>query len=164
MVEVPGIKGVTVYSAHQPVCTTDYRGICIIPDMLPYQDNSVSVNMTDFSFGTALKTNSRHAVPAWRHGVIARFNPEHTNGITLKAILPDGEVIPSGALAVNSRTNMKSYVAKKGKLFLADVKADDRIMLSWGKGKCRIHLVPESLKNLDRQVLPDIGEMICEPF
>jgi outer membrane usher protein len=156
--EVPGYGGIGIGLGSNVLTRTDRSGVALIPQLTPYQNNSVRVNPTELPISAEIGSIEQTAVPAWRSAVKVTFPVRSGRGALLKIVLDDGEVVPAGAIVQIEGDKEEFYVARRGEAFVTGLQATNRVLLKWKDRQCRmdVTLPPETPDEY-----PRVGPLPC---
>lgn len=159
LVEVPGYADVGVGLGSNVVSRTDADGIALVPQLAPYQRNSVRLNPQDLPVSAEIDSIEQVVVPAWRTVVKATFPVRGGRGALLRIVLDDGDVVPAGAVVQVEGDKQEFYVARRGEAFVTGMQPNNRILLKWKEQQCifDVALPPESPDEI-----PRIGPLQCK--
>ncbi len=145
--------GSTVYSR------TDASGTALVPNLWPYQNNSVRLDPKDLPISAELDSIEQIAVPPWRGGVLVKFPVRGGRGALLRIVLDDGEAAPAGATVHIEGDKEQFYVARRGEAFVTGLKDQDRLQLDWQGQRCSfdVKLPPPSPDEV-----PRLGPFACK--
>lgn len=73
LVRVPDVAGVRAYVSHQEMGRTDRRGDLLLPNLLPYYGNQISIADTDVPIDRTLTRRQLLLATPYRGGAIAEF-------------------------------------------------------------------------------------------
>jgi outer membrane usher protein len=73
LVRVPDVPGVRAYVSHQEMGRTDQRGDLLLPNLLAYYGNRISIADTDVPVDRTLASRDVILAPPYRGGAIAEF-------------------------------------------------------------------------------------------
>jgi outer membrane usher protein len=73
LVQVPGVEGVRTLASNQEVGRTGRGGSLLVPDLLPYYGNLLSITDSDVSLDYEIGKVQMTIAPPYRGGAIARF-------------------------------------------------------------------------------------------
>jgi len=154
--EVPGYRNVRVYVNGQFAGVTDARGYLLLPDLLPYQENVVSLEGKDLPVSANFESLSETVVPYFNSPAIVRFKVRGNGGILVHMKTADGAYLPAGATL--SANGVSWPVADLGEAYLEGVKPGPLVLsASAGTIHCRATLVVPA--NVSR--IPDVGTIPC---
>jgi outer membrane usher protein len=106
LIKVPGVKDVTGYNSNQSVGKTDANGNLLVPDLLSYYGNDLSINDHDIPMDYSVEsTNSIVATP-YRGGGVVTF-PVHR----LQAFTGRLEIENAGKIEKKSDSEEKQTIA-----------------------------------------------------
>jgi outer membrane usher protein len=167
IIHAPGAAGARVEG--YPGIRLDSRGNAIVPSLLPYQINRVSIDPRGMSHDVELASTSETIVP--RAGAISRIDYRSTvaTSVLIQATQPDGSPLPFGASVFDASGQAVGVVGQGSKIFARGELAGARLSVRWGDGDtagCTIEL-PTSLdgrtEGLHRSVVgrctPDASAM-----
>lgn len=159
LVQVPGVKGVTVYSENQPVAVTNASGNALIPRLQPYQENHLRIGVKNLPLGAQIGSLNLDAVPRYRSGVIERFPVTLTRGATFTVHLVTGRDLPAGA-QVHIAGNSKTFpVGLNGEVYMTGLSAHNIVEATWNHQSCRFTV---DLPAKTQDPIPDLGVFQCK--
>lgn len=125
LLQVPDVKGVRGYLNHQPVGATDSDGDLLIPFLLPYYGNRISIADEDIPLTRSIDRTERIVAPPYRGGALARFAARPVQGVTgFIQMLRDGTAITPayGQLIVDLGDKvMESPLGERGQFYLESI-------------------------------------------
>lgn len=123
IVKVPGVAGVRAYASHQEVGRTNRHGYLLVPNLLPYYGNILSIADQDIPFDYAIDQTQRVVAPPYRGGALVSFGRRlqaATGTIVLDTAA--GLVVPAfGDIAVTpgqGAMDVTSPIGPRGEFFL----------------------------------------------
>jgi outer membrane usher protein len=162
VVEVSAVPGVRVNLEHQEIGRTDRRGRLLVPDLLPYQANRLSITPSDIPLDYDLGELERVVAPTRRGAAHVRFHIEKVRSLTgtLTVELTGGSVTPAyGELAVAGVKGGVSPISADGRFYLEKVPSGlHRASIVHRGGICELSLdVPDR-----PELLLDLGSLRCD--
>jgi outer membrane usher protein len=155
VINIPDQPNVDVYVNNQLIGHTNSSGVVITPWLVPYDRNTITLDDRSLSMDTIFDSNDKVVVPMWRSGLFVQFKPEQSTGATLVLQLPDGSLVPAGAIAKNA--NDEAEVAFHGEVFLPSLAAPAHVHVEWPGHAC------EAVVNqLPQGILPKVGPIVCK--
>jgi outer membrane usher protein len=141
LVKVPGAAGVGV--SNQPGVSTDFRGYALVPNLMPYRKNDITLQTTTLREDVDLKQTIRTVVPTRGAVVRADYRAQVGQRVLMTLTRRDGSVVPFGATVVNEqdRDAGSSIVGDGGQVYLAGLQNKGALLVQWGKGadqQCRV--------------------------
>lgn len=97
LVRVPGVRGVRAFVSHQPVGRTGRNGDLLVPNLLSYYGNKVSIADVDIPVDRTIGRTELLLAPGFRGGALAVFDAprEHRIAGKLRLALPAGQRAPA---------------------------------------------------------------------
>lgn len=158
VVEVPGLANVTIYSQNQPVAVTDSKGYALVPSLLPYQNNPLSLSAEDLPLSTQIGSLQVDAVPRYRSAALVKFPVGNSRGATLTINLEDGKPLPAGATVHIVGKKQEFPVGLDGELYIIGLETHNELEVSWNEQHCEITVDMPPTKN----PLPNLGAYTCK--
>ncbi|MFC3650400.1 fimbria/pilus outer membrane usher protein [Dyella humi] len=152
LVHAPNATGATVSNGQG--AAVDSRGYAVVPNLMPYQLNTVTLDPKGTDASVELKTTTANVAP--RAGSVVRLNYETTSGraLMIETTLPDGRPVPFGADVLDAQGNNVGVAGQGSRLFIRDMQSSGTLTVKWGEGatdSCRINVqLPPATKG--RQV------------
>jgi outer membrane usher protein len=156
LVKVPGIKNVRVYQENTLIGRTDEEGNLLIPNLIPYQKNQISIDPQDIPLDADISELEKNVFPYYRSGSIITFPIEKGESIIFHLKIGTSYV-PTGALLM-FKNHSDLLVGDQGTVYFDKVQnglvEGDAY---WKNQRCHFKLnVPGLYGNI-----PDLGEVIC---
>jgi outer membrane usher protein len=77
LANVPGVKGATVNLYNNPIGKTNSQGQLLVPNLLPYYGNQVSIDPSTIPIDYDIKSTTFDIAPPYRGGAIVTFPIQH---------------------------------------------------------------------------------------
>jgi outer membrane usher protein len=164
LLRVPGLPGVRAYLNRQEVGRTNGRGELVIPNLLPYYGNRLTIEDKDIPPAYDIGANERVVAPPFGGAVQALFPVKRLQSLsgTLVVEFAGQRIVPAyGQLTVTvDGKPVVSPLGKQGEFYLEDVPPGRYpAEVEYQNGVCRFELsVPAS----DDPIL-DLGTVVCSP-
>lgn len=157
VVSVGDLADVPVYRSHQLAATTNRHGLALVPSLLPYQKNLITIDPVELPFDVDIQGVSQEVVPYARSGTSVVFPVKRSRNALLTLQNSDGTPVPEGARVQHGASPREFFVARHGEVYLQDLAATNEILVRWQGGSCRLslRLAP------DRGIEPRLGPLIC---
>ena len=97
VVDADGTAGVSVYRENQLVGTTDSRGRLLVPDLLPFSVNRLSIDADALPMAAELTATDEQIAPPANAGVPVHFTVDNRRAIRLEMFQSSGVAVPAGA-------------------------------------------------------------------
>ncbi len=155
VVNVGGLPDIPVYVENQLVARTDEKGRALVPNLLPYAANRITIDPVALPLDTTIDSRSLTVAPAFSSGVILHFPVERVRGGTFRLITEDGTPVPAGAtVTLNGGT---FPVVLDGMVYVTGFDHGMGALAKWPDGQCSFRLEPPPRDD----PLPDMGKIIC---
>jgi outer membrane usher protein len=157
VVRVGDLEGVPVSRSGQVIATTDRNGLALVPGLLPYQSNVLTIDPDQLPFDINIGGVKNVVVPYARSGVTLDFPVRRSRNVLAILQQPNGAPIPPGTRVTVTPGNLEFIVAKRGEVYLMDLQESNRINVRWKDGGCSLPLALGPAKGSEAQV----GPLIC---
>jgi outer membrane usher protein len=163
LLRLPGVPGVRGFLSNQEVGRTDGQGDLLIPDLLSYYGNRVSISDRDIPVDYAIEATERVVAPPYRGGALLSFPVRKIRTLsgTLVVEREGEELVPSfGQITVAmDGGSAGSPIGRGGEFYLENVPPGDRpATVEFKEGTCRFILrVPDSPETFVK-----LGKVVCE--
>lgn len=157
VVKVGDLQGVPVYRSNQLAATTNGRGLALVPGLLPYQKNQLTIDPVELPFDIEIRGVKEIALPYARSGVLVEFPVRRSRNALVLLRRSDGSPVPAGARVTVTPGGQQFIVGKRGEAYLMDLNDSNRLSVQWQGGGCRLDL-PLDLKGPSE---PRIGPLVC---
>jgi outer membrane usher protein len=155
VVDVGGLPDIPVFVENQLVARTDENGRALLPNLLPYAVNRISIDPVTLPLDTTIAAPSLTVAPAYSSGVIVRFPVERVRGGTFRLITEDDKPVPAGATV---RFNGGTFpVVLDGMVYVTGFDHGTEGFAQWPGGECHFRLEPPPRDD----PLPDMGRILC---
>ena len=164
VINVPGVEGVRGYLFNQEVGRTNSRGDLVVPNMLSYYGNNLSIEDKDIPLGYRIDATQQTLAPPLRGGVLASFPVYRLQAITGSVRLQEEgrEIIPAhGEFRIDSgNTHYESPLGKNGEFYFENLPAGQHSgIIEFNGQQCPINIeVPQSTESFVK-----LGTLICSP-
>lgn len=164
LIQAPGADGVVVQN--QTGVKTDWRGYTILPYVMPYRKNVISLDPGTLPNNVELDGNSKNVVPTQGAVVLASFNAR-TGYKSLMTLTINGKPVPFGATVQDSSSpNNATFVGDNGQVYLSGLSAKGHLLVQWGVDsdqQCQINyaLPDDQMSNATLSFITD--SEICKP-
>ncbi len=158
-VQVGRYPGVRVYADNQLVGTTGRHGSLVVPSLRAFDRNMVRIEEADLPLDVRITENERLVRPFARSGAIVSFGARRERGVLLQIALPDGTLLPPGALVRVAGSEEDHVVVTNGEVYVPDLEGTATLEARWSGQRCTFHaIVPDGD---DPQ--PRLAGLTCTP-
>lgn len=158
LVRMPGFANVRIYNGNQLVGQTDKNGYAIIPGLLPYQPNSLSIEEQDLPLDAQVKDLKKIATPWFRSAVVVEFPVTRFLSAEMRVVDGNGKPIPAGANARLASTKEEFTFAENGRLYLSGISTHNQVLIEADELRCMV----EFSFSPSNDPLQDLGTLICK--
>src|SRR5260221_3492724 len=139
----PGVPGVGGFSSSQPVGRTNGRGDLLVPDILPYYANRLSIADTDVPLDYAVEETERSIAPPYRGGALVLFPVERVRMVAGSIVMEfEGRtIVPAyGRLTLSVGNNPTDFpIGSLGEFYLQNVAPGHHTaVVSYGTASCEV--------------------------
>jgi outer membrane usher protein len=160
LVEV-GQPDVRVYADNQLVGVTGKSGALILPQLRAFERNMIRIDDADLPLDLTPDVLENAVRPVADSGVILRFRVRRENGALMRLHLPDGSLLPSGAIVRLAGQDAEFPVAGDGEVYVTGLTRDPaRLVASWGDRTCEFRAALPATD--DPQ--PFVDGLVCRPL
>jgi outer membrane usher protein len=159
IVKVGDIPNIPVSLSNQVAAITNAQGLALVPNLLPYQSNQLTLNPDQLPFDVEIHGVREMVVPYARSGAFVNFPVKRSRNALVVLQQLGGSPVPAGARVVVTPGDQEFIVARRGEVYLMDLAADSRIAVRWKDGGCQLPLkLPPRVPDAEA---PHIGPLIC---
>lgn len=154
-----GVADVPVVHENRPLGRTDARGYLLVPNLIPYTNNLLSIDTTGLPADARVPSTEMTAIPQRLAGVLVRFPVEQYAAATV--ILHDGagRPLPVGTPVTDPVSGNRTVVGFDGVTFVDGLQGHNRLIAGTGTGRCEVAFAWQAGKGQ----LPVIGPLVCRP-
>ncbi|MGV0961338.1 MAG: fimbria/pilus outer membrane usher protein [Limnohabitans sp.] len=131
IVEARDAKGAKIASGQG--ITVDGKGYAVLPNLVPYHINEVSIDPDGIPLDVELKSTRQQVVPRADSVVMVKFETVSGRAVMMAARLPDGSAAPFGASVFDDNQAEVGLVGQDGQMFLRGIPETGRLWVKWGE-------------------------------
>lgn len=159
IVKVGDIPNIPVSLSNQVAAITNAQGLALVPNLLPYQSNQLTLNPDQLPFDVEIHGVREMVIPYARSGAFVNFSVERSRNALVVLRQFDGSPVPAGAHVLVSPGDQEFIVARRGEVYLMNLAADNQIAVRWKDGGCQLPLkLPPRVPGAEA---PHLGPLIC---
>lgn len=164
LVRVPGVPGVKVYDESRLSARTGADGTAILPDLISYVDNRITIDPTDVPMGYELNADTRIVTVPYRGMGELTFPAARTRAVVGHLVVRrDGAKVPVELVWMTLQEaagEKKVPVGRGGEFYLENLAPGGHsATVTWKSRPCAATInVPET-----DDVLVDLGDVVCVP-
>jgi len=156
--QVPGYPYVNVYVNNQVIAKTDKNGNALLPNLLAYNKNSISINPHDLPLTAEIGTDRITAIPYYRSGLVIAFPVHPAHDALMRVVFPSGQPLPPGTLIHIQGQDKTFPVAGDGSTYISGLEQKTRLIAQWGEKQCAVDVLYTETKD----PLPHLGTVVCK--
>jgi outer membrane usher protein len=123
LVRVPGVSNVRTFLSNQEVGRTDRNGNLLVPNLLPYYGNKLSIAPEDIPLNRTIEKRELTVAPPFRGGAVATFRADKEQRLQGNFVIRKGwgTIVPSfGVLSATTAAGevLESPLGPKGEFYL----------------------------------------------
>lgn len=161
LVRVPGFPGVRVMNGNLPVATTNEQGVAIVPRLLAYQNNAISIDEQDLPLNAKVGELRQTAVPWYRSGVIIDFDVKRQLDAEILLIDEAGKPLAKGGRVRLEGSNEPFIITAGGRVYVTGLAPKNRLIVDQ-PGSPASRCVVDFDFTPSNDPLPDLGTMTCK--
>jgi len=136
VVEVPKVPDVALSNSQS--IRTDRRGYAVLPNLQPYRQNWLNLDMSSAGANTEITENAKMVVPTRGAVVKARFEAETGRRVQFELSLEQAGKVPFGAQAYDAQGKLVGMVDNQSRLLVFGIPEQGRIDVRWGNDSCAV--------------------------
>ncbi|HXE80605.1 MAG TPA: fimbria/pilus outer membrane usher protein [Vicinamibacterales bacterium] len=163
LVRVPGVNRVRTFLSNQQIGRTDPRGNLLVPNLLPYYGNVLSIASEDVPLNRTIRATELTMAPPYRGGVIAEFPVVREIRVSGSIVLRRGfgTIVPSFGRVVSTTPSghtVESFLGPAGELYLEGLDVGDNLLrIEYSDMTCDVTVV---VPDRDEPVI-QLGTVTC---
>jgi len=163
LVRMSGMEGVRAYASNLEAGTTNSQGEMVIPSLLAYFGNDISIDERDVPVNYSIPVLRQHIAPPYRTGVVLDFSLTKLQAtVGTLFIVSAGKKTAAELAAISlvvAGKTVEAVVGRGGEFYLENIPAGTHMMhVLWKDQKCDVTLkVPKS-----EELFVNVGELTCE--
>lgn len=146
---------------------TDWWGNAIIPSLSPYQENRIGLNTTALPDDVDSSDTAVTVIPSRNAAVEAHFSAHTGYRVLLTLVLPGGDPVPFGALALTTDKQSSGIVDDQGLLYLSGLQDNSTVEVQWGatsQQRCITTIkIPSEARNAQSTMKIKMLNALCQP-
>ena len=154
LVHVEDGEGIKI--ANSPSAPVDSNGYTVVPYLSPYQQNSVSLDLSNVGLQTSVENAYEQVAP--HAGAVALLNFTKAKGISvfIEVKMADGKPAPFGATVLNEVGEQVGSVGQFGRIEARVMASSGRLAILWGDSAEQTCLLNYVLPKDEKDVIQNI--------
>jgi outer membrane usher protein len=146
VVRTGGLADVGVYQENRLVARTGASGSALVPELRPYEENTLSLHEDEVPIEWPLESLKRIAVPRGHSGMVVDFNPGDRVGAEFVLLDRAGKPVPSGALVRDAASGEVYPIGTEGRVFVRAPAGPRGLRVTAGDLRCmaRVQVKPQT--------------------
>lgn len=157
VVKVGDFADIPIYRSNQLAAHTNSQGLALISNLLPYQENKISIDPTELPLDAEIQGIEDFPQPYARSGVFVNLPIRRSNHALMTILRADNTVVPLGAKVKIAGREDEFIVGKRGEVYLTDLEKINRITVIWENEKCEL----EIMSDLNEAHSTEFAPLIC---
>ncbi|MES2739423.1 MAG: fimbria/pilus outer membrane usher protein [Pseudomonadota bacterium] len=158
MVATGGVAGVPVIHENRRVGVTDRGGHLLIPNLNPYGNNQIAIDISDLPLDARVPVTTLNVVPAQLSGVLASFPVERYAAATVLVHDGAGAPLAAGLPVRHVESGARTLSGYDGMVFLDHLSEDNHVEIGEGADLCQLRF---AYRREAAPSLPVIGPLMC---
>jgi outer membrane usher protein len=142
VVHVADEPDIDIYQSNRKVARTNSNGLALLPNIIPYQKNKISIKPEDLPFHLDISETSKLITPSARSGIFVNLKIKKVNSRLVKLLNASGTIIPIGAKIHMLPSNTVFFVGKRGEAYLTGLSNNNTILVTFQEGTCSADIPP----------------------
>jgi outer membrane usher protein len=160
VVQVPGQEDIQVYNFNQVIGATNKDGKLFMPNLLPYQNNSVGIEPDDLPIGVEIQTSEINAIPYFQSGLLVTFPIESAHSAIAQLVDIMGNPLPAGTPVETVGDENTMMVAEHGEVYLTQLNIGNNTFKAMQNDIECVFSIDYKVRPDDP--IPDLGILICK--
>lgn len=152
VVKVADEANISVYQSNRKITTTNSNGLALLPNVLPYQHNKVSIKPEDLPFDLDVNETTLLVSPYARSGLFVNLDIKRTNNRLVRLLKEDGTPLPMGSKVHVLPANTDFVVAKRGEVYLTGLSNENSMLVTFKDGVCSVNM-SAPIKSADKNTI-----------
>lgn len=161
LIEMPGFPNTRIYQFNQLAGYTDSNGNLLVPNLLAYQNNKLSVETNDLPIDAIVNTDQTNVVPYYRSGLIVHFPIKVSHGATFIVVDEQNKPLPENTeikYADDRQTDEAFITIENGQVYVSGLEAHNIMKAIVNGDICEFTIdYPEHA-----DPIPDLGTLTCK--
>ncbi|ECD9610589.1 outer membrane usher protein [Salmonella enterica subsp. salamae] len=140
LIDAPGAKGARIDYGNS---TVDRFGYGIGSSLMPYRENTVSLDINGLDNDIEMKSTSATVIPRRGAVVISHFDTDQGQSAILNLVRSDHQPIPFTAEVYDLKNNLLGTVGQGSQAFIRGIGESGELEVRWGQQnqmqRCRVH-------------------------
>lgn len=156
LIKVAELKDITIYLNNQKSGKTNKKGELLVPELISYHDNKLSIEDKDIPMDYKIGEIERYVSPPLRGGATVEFNVRKIQDLTGRIFLiKNGKKLTPELGSLNLKIDgriIETVIGKGGEFYIEDVRA----------GRFASTLIYEGIEYIFELIIPESDEMVID--
>ncbi len=158
LLDLNGHPGVPVYRHNRVATHSNRHGLAVIPNLLPYQDNSIRIDTLDLPLQSQLRAEQLRIRPGAHSGIYREIAVQRSRAVQLRLMRQPLQPVPPGTVIYADDQAGRFFVGSDGETYLELEQDTVEFQAYWPDQQCGFSL---SLEQIPAEILPHIGNVAC---
>lgn len=152
VVKIAEEPNIDIYQSNRKIASTNAKGLALLPNVLPYQKNKISIKPEDLPLDLDVNATTALLTPFARSGMFVTMNITKTNNRLIRLLNSDGKNLPMGSKVNVHPANTDFTVAKRGEVYLTGLSSENSMVVFLQSGTCFASL-SAPMKSADKNTI-----------
>lgn len=160
VISTNGLEGIPVRYENQLIGYTNRRGRLLVPSVSSHYEARFRIDPSKLPADVTLADTEQRLVVRRRSGAVLSFDVQRTQGVLIRIVDRESEILPVGSLARDERSQRTGVVGYDGLVYFEGLSSPARISVQRPDGtQCSL----EARWTETAGALTQIGPFVCEP-
>ena len=165
VIRTPGMTGIPIMANGRVVAVSDGNGVAIVPSLVPYEQNTLRVDLKRLPLNIETDDDKVVLVPAFRSAALGEIKLFRAVSALMVVTTSDGEPVPLGTEVNLVGSSERFVVGRAGRLYLSRLQQKNEIVINLDGGDCKFSLdIPSQhfspLTDGNRRL--QLGNQVCK--
>jgi outer membrane usher protein len=158
LVSTEGVGGVPVMQENQVIGRTSSSGYMLVPNLTPYLQNQVGIDITHLPLDARIASSSQTVVPARLSGVLVKFPVEKYEAVSVIVHAADGKPLAAGTQVLHLESGNSTVAGFEGMVFVDNLQPLNHLQVTLDGKRCVAEFRYTADKN---NALATVGPVLC---
>lgn len=140
VVKVGDFPDIPIYRSNQLAAHTNSQGLALVPNLLPYQKNKISIDPAELPVEAEIQGVEDFPQPYAKSGIFVNLPVRRSKNILMTILRADHSIIPLGAKVKIAGREDEFIVGKRGEVYLTDLAEKNYMTVTWQNEQCEFEV------------------------